>query len=100
MLEVVGSVSDCECSDFQFLPVCPCFNQGRSPVHHDYTPGPPERGSTVLSSADSHASGGRGECTCPYTCLQVFLGVPVDLGTTDIILDDRSSVVCRKCWLC
>lgn len=78
----------------------PCFNQGRSPVHHDYTPGPPERSSTVLSSADSHASGGRGECACSYAFFaSLSQGVPVDLGTTDIILGDRSGIVCRKCWL-
>lgn len=69
-------------------------------MHHDHTPGPPERGSTVLSSADSHASGGRGECACRTPFASLSQGVLVDLGMTDIILGDRSGVVCRTCWLC
>lgn len=60
------------------VPTCVLvLNQGCSPVYHDHTPGPPERSSSVLSSSDSHASGGCGECSCPHPFMSLSQGVPV-----------------------
>lgn len=102
------------------------LNQGCSPVHHDHTPSPLEGSSAVLSSSGSHASGGRGECTCLYRltsagahksrlCTQVLTvvvlsrppdrvgsGCPDGIWTWGWLMPpqvgDRSGIVCRSCW--